>query len=53
MNKTTPLQSVKLIKPERPRVMRVLLIQGIQTDPNELIARQTLKPNLLRLEGYI
>ena len=39
------------MNPESPRDIKVLLIQGMQIDPKELSAKQTLNPILLKLEG--
>ena len=46
-----PLVRVKPIYPDNPQEMRLELSQGIQIDPIELRARQTLNPNLLKLDG--
>ena len=45
------LQTEKLMNPDSPRVIKVLLIQGMHTDPKELTAKHVLNPILLQLEG--
>jgi hypothetical protein len=52
INQRAPkLAKLNVMNPDRPRLMRVLLIQGITMEPTELTPRQTLKPSLLTFDG--